>query len=93
MRQTTMNPSEGKSFLRLVMENQFSQTAWKVQHEEGHTKRLMYAESEEGAVLRSRLAKKYPREDLVVERATYADGLKNDVYQLRDVMRANGWNV
>lgn len=93
MKQTTMSPVEGKSFLRMVMENQFSQIAWKVEHEEGHTKRLMYAGSQEGAVRRSRLAKKYPREELVVERATYADGLKNDVYQLRDVMRANGWNV
>lgn len=71
----------------------FSQKAWHLQDKNGRNKRLMFAETEAGAIRKSQLLKSVPAEELVVNRAPYADGLKNDIYRLRDAMRANGWNV
>lgn len=71
----------------------FSQKAWELNDQKGLNKRLIFAETEAGAIRKSRLLKIVPKEQLEVKRAPYGDGLKNEVYKLRDAMRENGWNV
>lgn len=70
-----------------------SQRAWEVTDKDGKNKRLIFADSELGAVKRSNMRKDNPEKVFKVQRAEYADGLKYDVYTLVDVMRTNGWAV
>lgn len=86
-------PEQNRLYFLTVLDDTFSQIAWKVQRQDGTSKRLMFAKTEAGAIRRSRLLKTIPKDQLVAERAPYADGLKNDIYQLHDAMRANGWRV
>ncbi|WP_442638026.1 hypothetical protein [Rossellomorea marisflavi] len=70
-----------------------SQTGWEVTDGKNQNKRLIYAETELGAIKGSGLLRQCPSNELHVRRAHYADGLKNDIYKLVDVMRENGWKV
>lgn len=70
-----------------------SQTGWEVTDGQDQNKRLIYAETEMGAIKGSGLLRDHPVHELHVRRAPYADGLKNDIYKLVEVMRENGWNV
>jgi hypothetical protein len=86
-------PGQNRLYFIAILDDTFSQIAWKVHQKDGDIKRLIFAKTEAGAIRRSRLLKTIPKDQLVVERARYADGLKNDIYRLHDAMRANGWRV
>lgn len=70
-----------------------SQIAWHVKEDLSKQQRLIYAKDEASAIRKSRLDKEKSFTDVQVERAPYADGLRDDVYALRESMRQNGWNV